>query len=368
MAVTLAQIARRLGVSEATVSRVLNGRATSLISKSTAERVLAVAAEMGYRAGRVAKGAKLGRTGVVALWIRRPDAPYYARIVQLIQQLAAEDGFEMILRGYRDEPTPAALPGGRDRGRNWGNAAWPIDGLLCADCRVLAESYLGGRAPGLQVPIVGMGNDYPGGIDAIGLDIERGADEAVRHLLAMGCRRIVHVNAETAIPIVRDGRAARYRSAVEEAGLTARVITIPVEGRALAREAMLAHVREHGPPDGVFCMNDDIAMGVYRALRDLDLRIPDDVALVGCDDIEDVSYLDVPLSTIRQPTDELCGAAWQALRRRMAEPRAPLLRELITPHLVVRRSSQRVNAPAPVVETVARDDSWAGRSPTPKPA
>lgn len=368
MAVTLAQIAARLGVSEATVSRVLNGRATSLISKATAERVLAVAAEMGYRTGRAAKGARLGRSGVVALWIRRPDAPYYARIVHLIQKFAAEGGFEMILRGYRDEPTPADLPGGRDCGQNWGNAAWPVDGLFCADCRVLAESYLQGRVPGLQVPIVGMGNDYPEGIDAIGFDVEHGAEEAVRHLLAMGCRRVVHVNAETAIPIVRDGRAARYRLALEEAGLTPMVITIPIEARASAREAMLAHVREHGPPDGVFCMNDDIAMGVYRALRDLDLRIPEDVAIVGCDDIEDVSYLDVPLSTIRQPVDELCRAAWQALRRRMAEPKAPLLRELITPRLVVRQSSQRSEPPPIVVETVARDESPANRSPMQNPA
>jgi LacI family transcriptional regulator len=116
------------------------------------------------------------------------------------------------------------------------------------------------------------------------------------------------------------------------------------------RHAVTEYVREHGPPDGIFCHNDDFAIGAYRALRDMGLRIPDDVALVGCDNLEETAYLDVPLSTIAVPTEELCRTGWEFLYRRMHDPSAPLQCAILQPQLVVRAS---LGDPSPVKEVPA---------------
>ena len=140
MSVTITDIARRANVSAATVSRVLSGK-DGLISAPTRERVRTAAAEMGYQRNRAAFGLVTGKSHVVALWIRNPDAPYYARMIRTIEEAASADGYELIVRGFRQRTDEEAEgePG------PWNAGLWPVDGILAADCRPAAASYAADR-------------------------------------------------------------------------------------------------------------------------------------------------------------------------------------------------------------------------------
>lgn len=337
MAVTIAQIAERTSLSQATISRVLNGKGLDFISVATRQRVLKAAQELGYNPNRVARGLASGKSQVIGLWIRNPAAPYYSRILRQVEELASEHGYETILAGFQDrgaiDPQRAARAD-----RLWGG--WPVDGVLAMDVRWLAEACRQSCAH-RHMPLVGMGSDYAADHDFVAFDAETGVRQAVTHLVEIGCRRIAHLSGGVSIEHVRIGRAGVYERVVTAAGLTPIFITAQDESRSRSRQAVREYCQAHEPPDGLFCLNDDMAIGAYRGLRDAGLGVPQDVALVGCDGIEDVEYLDPPLTTIVQPIDELCRAAWATLTERMANPDTPQRRIMLSPYLVQRESTQR---------------------------
>jgi LacI family transcriptional regulator len=120
------------------------------------------------------------------------------------------------------------------------------------------------------------------------------------------------------------------------------VILAANESRPAAREALRERLRRGPPIDGLFCLNDDMAIGAYRALRDSQRRIPEDCRVVGCDGIMDVEFLDTPLSTVLQPVEQMCHVGWETLKRRMTTPDGPLQQVLLPTTLIVRESSQCV--------------------------
>jgi LacI family transcriptional regulator len=110
--------------------------------------------------------------------------------------------------------------------------------------------------------------------------------------------------------------------------------------RPITRDLIKDYIREHGRPDAIFCHSDDVALGIYRGLCDLKLRVPEDVALVGCDGIQDTEYLECPLTTLVQPVAAMCEAAWQFLVARMDRSvKVKTQKKKMTPQLVVRESS-----------------------------
>ena len=94
-------------------------------------------------------------------------------------------------------------------------------------------------------------------------------------------------------------------------------------------------------PEAIFCHSDDAALGIYRGLCDLKLRVPEDVALVGCDGIEDTEYLECPLTTLVQPVSAMCAAAWEFLMKRLAHPETTMQKIILQPKLALRESSLR---------------------------
>jgi LacI family transcriptional regulator len=332
-AVTITHIAQRTGFSAATVSRVLNGKGMGFISDATRREILQAAEELGYRSNRSRRSERFEKTQVIALWIRNPDAPYYAGILRALYDRASRAEYEIILRFFRDghcRGEAEALP----------SNSWPVDAIFAADCRHMAQTFLSSEAS-RQVPLVGLGSDYPHSADHVAFDVECGVRAAVEHLVSIGCRRIVHLSGGASIEGVRTARAATYATVVRSAGLEPRFAHAADESRSAARQAIIEHVRFHGPMDGLFCLNDDMAIGAYRGLRDMNLRIPEDVALVGCDGIEDGEYLDVPLTTIVQPVGELCRVAWDVMQRRLDNPASPIQSVTLRPQLLVRASTRR---------------------------
>jgi len=144
-------------------------------------------------------------------------------------------------------------------------------------------------------------------------------------------------------PILRNGTYNRklYKLLMEEIGQPVEFIITPQETRQAVGPSLKEHIRKHGHPDGLFCFNDNMAIGALRALRDLDLRIPQDVALIGCDGIDDSAYLDPSLTTIAQPLEEMCEIAWSFLEARMKNPDLPVQQATLYPTLEIRGSSMK---------------------------
>jgi LacI family transcriptional regulator len=335
MAVTMMDIAKRLEISAATVSRVLSGKGTGYISSGTRERVLEAARAMGYRPNRVAQGLVSGKTKVFALWLRNSDAPFYAKMPRVLAELGMHAGYEMILSGYRDRGGETLPPGAEEYDIN----AWPVDGIIAADCPKRVEQYRQWNPVG-GAPIVMVATDENPEVDSIAFDHEVGVEAAMQHLIKIGCQRIVHLTAWCSVSAVQRCRQKVYERVISEAGLAKRVSVAADETRATARE----HVKKlwsEAKFDGLFCINDDVAIGAHRGLADIGVTVGKDVALVGCDDIETAGYMTPSLTTIQQPVEAMCTRAWEMLEQRWAEPKAPLQQERIMPTLVVRESTSQ---------------------------
>jgi len=323
MRVTIRDVAARLNLSHTTVSRALNGRDTINIPAATRERIRSTAAEMGYTPHHAARSLATGKTNFIALQLFRLDSPYSAKVARAIQEVVGADGYGVVVREYTRHDDMAL------------GAA--VDGILALDCSHFPQGFPEGVAR-LPVAYVGIGFTAVPTVDHVRVDLYAGAGAAVRHLIGRGARRIAHV---TSVPPdrVNDARLAAYREALREAGLESELITVPSDRRGAAYGAIPEYVAAHGLPDALFCRNDELAIGACRALRERDVRLPDDVLIAGCDGIEEGEYTEPPLTTIVPPVEEMCRRGWESLKRRMDAPDAPLQCAILQPSLAVRRST-----------------------------
>lgn len=217
---------------------------------------------------------------------------------------------------------------------------WRPDGLIVFEDPWYVEEY--SRAVGaMDRPIVGMGVNIDHNIDYVSVDIYSGVVEAIEYLYKTGRRRIAYVVNSDEV-LLNDQRHNAYKHVMESAGLQPEYIVYPNDGaisqRRGARNGIRKHIEEHGCPEAVFCYDDEVAIGTYRGLRDMGLRIPDDIALIGCDGIEDTEYLDVPISTIVQPIRDMCVNAWDFLQKRIDDPSIPQQKAMLKAEFVVRQS------------------------------
>lgn len=326
---TIKDVARQAGVSVWTVSKVLNGSTEVSIASDTRARVLECAASLGYRPNRMARALVQGRTNLIALWMISTGSysSYFAWIQHALQSCVHADGYQCITEDVAlaeaHEKECAHL------------LNWPAEGVLACDTAGPVEALLT-YPQRLRPALVSLGLWCVRKADYVTFDLFRPVTEAVRHLIAQGCRRIAYLT-----PQPYDVRLRAYEATMKEAGLTPEVITTDGEPRASAREAIKAYAQDHTPPEGLLCQNDERALGAMRGIYDLGLRIPEDVAVVGCDGIIETEYMACPLSTIVVPVEEMCSLAWQFLKNRMADPSISQQTAVLQPQLVVRQSSLR---------------------------
>ncbi|MBM3496306.1 MAG: LacI family transcriptional regulator, partial [Armatimonadetes bacterium] len=183
-------------------------------------------------------------------------------------------------------------------------------------------------------PMVGLGALCLDTVDHVRIDLRLGSTEAVRHLVASRPGRIVgwlfHKD---------DQRTSAYETVMADAGRQPELVLIGDETRSNNRAMASSYVTERGCPDAFFCQNDDVAIAVYRGVLDAGFRVPEDVAIVGCDGIEDGEYLATPLSTVVHPVEEMCRIAWEFLTNRLNDPTHPPQSAELPAHLVIRSSS-----------------------------
>ena len=324
--VTVYEVAAACDVSIATVSRVINGH--KHVHPDTRQRVFDQMKKLGYRPSHAARALSTGRSRVVSIWIGNLNSHYVMTFLGQLEQHLAEADFEMLLRNlWHRSPEEALPPVG-------------IDGLIVLEEVAWLENDWF-RQEGTRVPVVSLGVHWVDWLDHVGLDLKDGVREAIEHLIRQGCRRVASVS-----PGMRnnpeDSRYATYLASIEQAGREPEIIETPwIGNRATVEETMERYLAHRPCPDGLFCYNDDHAIAVCRTLRRHGLRIPEDVAVVGCDDLVETQYLECPISTIVLPVPEACNAAWQLLENRMHDPGLPIQSVLLRPHLEARASSVR---------------------------
>lgn len=321
-------LASRLSLSKGTVSRILNDPHAPFAAKTRA-RVLSMAAELGYRPNPVARALAMGRTGNVALWLRNLRTPYRARVAQSFESQVEAHDHRLVIRLYgRDVDSDVNTPSVQMMPET-------ADGIMTHGTPPKIWARLIGV--GHHVPIVSTGTIAdPQTPDYVGIDLTGATREAVEHLIRPGRKRVAYL-----CPIhFEDDRSRAYLSVMAAAGLKAETIPYADEARAAVRQLVRDYIARCGHPEALFCHNDDTAIAAYRALIDLGLRIPDDVALVGCDGIEDMEYLPTPVTTIVQPLDEMARFAWQFLKTRMEDPDVPPQRIVLPATLICRESSR----------------------------
>jgi DNA-binding LacI/PurR family transcriptional regulator len=329
--VTQEQIARKLGISRQLVTFALAGYPQ--VSKASRQRILAAARDMGYRPNPHARALQRKRTGIIALWIPDQISTHYSHVARELNRLVRRERNELIITEMNATEAEQVL------------SHVPVDGVIAVDMPDQVKLYRDTAAT-RSIPLVSMGAYVSSGTDSVQVDLHAGTKEVMSHLLEAGYRRIahatfVHKNEPQA------GRWLSYHEAMQKAGLKPEFIYYPLSERLrpAARHFIQDYIRQHGAPEAIFCHSDDAALGVYRGLCDLKMRVPEDVALVGCDGIEDVEYLECPLTTLVQPVEEMCAAAWKFLMERLEQPERKRQSLVLKPKLVVRESSGRVPQP-----------------------
>jgi LacI family transcriptional regulator len=319
--VTIADVARAAGVSIPTVSKVVNGRYG--VAATTSKRVLEVVEQLGYETSLVASSLRRQRTGVIGILV----AEFESFSVELLKGASAEAagaGYELLAYSGMIAGTNAAGWERRSLSRLAGTL---IDGAIIVTPTVLI--------PTTSIPVVAIDpHTGQGGPSTIDSDNLGGARVATRHLIELGHRRIAHVRGRTDLASAQL-RETGYRESLAEAGI-AFDPSLVVDGEyrtAQTVEVARALLAREDRPTAVFAANDMSALGVLRAAAENGLRVPEDLSVIGLDDIPEARTSTPPLTTLAQPLQDI-GA--RALR---------MLIELLEGHEV----PSRVHLPAELV-------------------
>jgi DNA-binding LacI/PurR family transcriptional regulator len=329
---TLSEVAARAGVSVRTVSNVVNDFAH--VAPATRAKVQLVLDELGYRPNLAARQLRGGRTGMIGLVVPEIASPYFGELASALVTAAAERGWTVLI----DETGGDA---DRERLLLGSSGAQLVDGLIFSPWALGPDEL--NRRPG-GVPVVLLGERGADGlVDHVAIDNVAAATEATDHLLDLGRRRIAAVGVQ---PHLENNTAAQrlagYRTALCAVGIApAPELQIGVRRlhRADGAAAMRALLAGNSRPDAVFCFTDELALGALRTLADHGLRVPDEVAVLGFDDIEDGRYSVPSLSTIAPAKDEIAVLALESLLARISAVDEPA-RDIVAGHrLLVREST-----------------------------
>jgi LacI family transcriptional regulator len=329
------QVAARAGVSVGTVSNVLNR--PDAVTEATRRAVVHAIEELGYVRNGSASRLRSARSNIVGLVVLDAANPFFTDVARGAEEALAAQGYSVVVCNsggsmQRQEQLLRFLDEQRVAGVLI-TPTGPID-----DIPVLRRM----RDRGASVVLVDE-SDREQTLCSVGVDDVRGGELAGEHLLAIGRRRIVFVGGPSTVRQSEDRLAGLRRAASAEGGVVDIVRVDALDGRSA--HAVIDDVLEHGP-DAVFCANDVMALGILRGMFERGRAIPDDVALVGFDDIEFAQLAAVPLTTVRQPATEMGETAAGFLLDECRSKDHAHRRVDFTPELVVRRSTVEPRVPA----------------------
>jgi LacI family transcriptional regulator len=333
--VSIKDVASRAGVSVGTVSNVLNRPA--LVSELTRGRVRAAITELGFVPNDAARHLRRGRGRTLGLVVLDVANPFFTDIAKGVDDATGPAGMAVIFCNSDGDPARESryldlLEEQR------------VQGVLITPVERSEERLLRLRQRGILVVLLDR-RSPSADICSVSVDDRLGGELAVRHLLEAGHRQLAYVGGPPTLEQVSD----RYRggvAALAEAGLDPshlRRLDTPAPTVAAGRDAVsrLLGLPRSARPTAVFCANDLLALGMLQGLTRQQIRVPDDIALVGYDDIEFAGAAAVPLTSVRQPRQQLGRSAAELLLDEANNPDGHRHRQVVfAPELVVRESSQ----------------------------
>lgn len=330
---TMRDVAQHAGVSPKTVSNVVRG--WPRVSQSTEQRVKVALEVLGYRMNQSPKMLRTGRTGIVALAVPWLDHPYFAEMTSAIVRRAATLDLTVVVEQTDGLPE-------RERAVVQGLPGQPLDGLIYSPY-ALGEEDLA-TTQSMMTPRVLLGERMGSRSgDHVAIDNVAGALDVVTHLIRTGRRRIATIGHQNVAGAVNAGQRARgYELALNAAGQSMdSTLQFSVDSfeRSEGVTAMRRLLDSGRPFDAVFCFSDLLALGAMHEVKKAGLRIPEDVAIAGFDDIEEGRYSAPTLTTIRPDKERIAIAALDLLNTRLTSEGPLEARDVCPPYELMVRGS-----------------------------
>ncbi len=330
---TIYDVARRSGVSPATVSRVLSGRRN--VDPELSEKVRAAVAELGYRPNGVARNLRRASTNLWAVVISDIENPFFTSLVRGLEDVAQTEGYHVVLCNSDEDPAKEAAYAGAVLTEQMAGVV--ISPTSTAEgVQQLAEA---------KTPMVLIDRRVEGvEADTVLVDNEHGAAEGVKHLIDGGYSRIACITGPRRVSTAMD-RLAGYRAALRAGGIRydkdlVRHADFREAGGYAAMESLLELPE---PPEALFVTNNLMTVGALECLAKKGVRAPADIAIVGFDDIPWADLVVPSLTTVAQPTYELGRTAGLLLKDRIAAPGRPPSTVTLRTELHIRATSAPKN-------------------------
>lgn len=344
MAATLKDVAEHARVSVRTVSNVIAGY--HYVSDQMRARVQRAIDELDYRPNPVARTLRTGKTGVLALVVPEIDSPYFGELATCVIDSAAAIGYRVFIdQTGHDRDQERQVLNGSDR-------TMLVDGILFSP--LVTATELEEMRSRLATPLMLLGeHTFDGTYDHVAIDNVQAAHDATKHLLDLGRTRIAAIGEQPAEDFATpQQRSLGYQRALRETGLDPLPTqTRPAnhyrrgDGYRAAQELLTGDER----PDAIFCFSDLLAIGAMKAVFDAGLRVPDDIAVIGIDDIEEGRYTRPTLSSVSLDVQRISDLAVQRLAERIEDPDLEVRDEVVPHHLVARESTGRMfDAASPI--------------------
>jgi DNA-binding LacI/PurR family transcriptional regulator len=328
--VTLRDVAQHVGVSVTTVSNVMRG--WPYVAEETRRKVQEAVLELKYTPNPIAQSLRTGQVQTIGFIVPHLSSPYFAAMVSVAEEVALEHAYSVIVFNAQEnlERQDQAV-------RRAGNRL--VDGLLIAPCvqSVLPLSV----ADGLSIPIVLIDRvPYDSDVPWCAVDNIRAAEIAVTHLVELGHRRIAHISGPNNARPTRDRRLG-YEQMLVKFNLHEPIVAINEDALDVEAGYHSAEILLSAPdrPTAIFTTNDEMAIGAMRAASALGLRVPEDVSIIGIDDINISAYLNPPLTTIHQPLHEVARAGIELLLSLLNDQPPAQQQILLEPSLKIRAST-----------------------------
>lgn len=336
MTIRMKDIAKELGLSQATVSKVL--REHPDIGEKTRQRVLERVKELDYQPNSLARSLVTGRSYLIGLVAPSLLHPFFAEIARALSAAIRDKGYSLIVSSSEEDPELEREEISRLMARR-------LDALVIATSGSNLEQFE--RMESKGPPFVLIDRDLNGlPANFVGINDEKAGRLATEHLIDMGCRRVAHIRgADNSTGV---GRFQGYRQALRHRGVpyldeyVVRRNLVDTETTRQGEEAMRLLLERDPRPDGVFCFNDPLAIGAMNVILESGLRIPEDIALIGCGNLPINDCLRVALSSIDQHSQMIGQRAAELVLSLIESKQPPRARTVILePTLVVRSSTQR---------------------------
>ncbi|ADV83439.1 LacI family DNA-binding transcriptional regulator [Terriglobus saanensis] len=337
MTLTLKDVARDLSLSVVTISKVLRDHPD--ISDKTKKRVLARLKELNYQPNYAARALITGRTLTMGLIVPDLLHPFFANIAKSMSAEIRRQGYGMLIVSSDEEPEVEQHEIQQFLARS-------VDVMIIASSQIGTDSFR--QIEERKVPYILLDRRFEGlSSNFVGVDDRVVGQLATSHLIEQGCKRIAHIRGPEVSTAV--GRLEGYREALaahKMAPLPGHIVPIGASGdhngEAGGYEAAQHLLLARKKPDAIFCFNDPVALGAMRAILDAGLRIPEDVAVVGCGNLAYSDFLRVPLTSVDQGSAQIGKiAAAMALKLAQNRVQSGSKIKLIQPSIVVRASSSR---------------------------